>query len=74
MAVLAAMDLVEGVERLGERRLVDRPVGEGHAQLVALADVAQVAARARTSTLAELDAVGGEAVGQLPGHGREVAR
>ena len=71
MAVLAAVDLVEGLERLGERGLVDRAVGERHAQLVALADIAQVAA-ALEGHLGEVDAVGGEAVGQLPGHGGEV--
>ena len=71
MAVLAPVHLVEGRERLGERGLVDGAVGEGHTQLVALADVTQVAA-ALERHLRQVDAVGGEAVGQLLGHRREV--
>ena len=42
VAVLAAVDLVESLEGGGQRRLVDRPGGDRHLQLVALADVAQV--------------------------------
>src|SRR5579883_2564763 len=58
MAVLALVHLVEGDECLGKRRLVDRAVGKGHAQLVALADIAQVAAPLE-GDLGEVDAVGG---------------
>ena len=71
MAVLAAMHLVEGLEHLGQRLVVDRPVGDRHLQLVALADIAQVAA-ALEGDVREVDAVGGEAVGQLLRHGGEV--
>ena len=71
MAVLAAMDLVEGLEHLGQHLVVDRPVGDRHFQLVALADIAQVAA-ALEGDVRKVDAVGGEALGQFLRHGGEV--
>ena len=63
MAVLALVHVVEGGESPVEGGLVDRAVGEGHPQLIALADIAQVAA-ALEGDLREVDAVSGEAVGQ----------
>src|SRR5204863_10117769 len=42
MSVFALVDLMESLKRLGERGVVERAVGERHAQLVALADIAQV--------------------------------